>query len=82
MKQTYKIFNELINQGKNVKLPNHYNELELANDFANYYSQKILSIRNELINKCKHVSSFIKPHRFKVNTTLNKFENTRSDKDL
>ena len=26
LKQTYKIFNELINQGKNVKLPNHYNE--------------------------------------------------------
>ena len=79
LKQTYKIFNELINQGINVKLPNHYNELELANDFANYYSQKILSIRNELINKCKHVSSFIKPHRFKVNTTLNKFESTTKE---
>jgi len=47
-KEVYKVTNKLLHKGKEIVLPSYTSTAELANRFAEYFTNKIVKIRTEL----------------------------------
>jgi len=56
-KQLYKLFNNITGNMRDNPLPSGRTDQDLADDFANYFMNKILSIRDALQNTPKYVPS-------------------------
>ena len=82
VKLTYKIFNELINKGKKSTLPNHSNEKTLANEFANFYKEKIADIRLGLLkDNLNNISTGSSVNTSSSPSFITPFDNFRNVED-
>ena len=73
-KDTFKVFDKLLGKNKEKHLPSYDNEMDLCNEFEQYFINKIHTIRNDISNLASTATPCTQKHCEKDINTLNKFK--------
>ena len=72
-KDTFKVFNKLLGNDKEHKLPTYENEMDLCNDFEQYFHNKIQNIRNNITKDYTANKSTEEIHHFQCTSSFDSF---------
>ncbi len=69
----FKVMNSALNRKQDTQFPPHSSDTDLANEFSDFFTDKIDKIRDKLDNESQHQSTDIIHEIGKFNTTLSEF---------
>ena len=72
-KATFKVFDKLLGKNKDVQLPAHDNEVDLCNEFEQFFYDKVYNIRNDISTHLSNDKPYIVNNAFQSRERLSDF---------